>query len=410
MKHKIYITFCSLLLSLANIHAQLSNEGVLTIETDTEVTSLNDFTNATTGSVLQNGELYIHQNFINNGQFSYLATVNEGTTHFIGTALQQIVSPAMSVFYNIVFDNPTLNTAFQLNGSLYAENEVDFLMGVVQNNVLSNSFIFGRDAIHINTSDASYVSGAVQKEGDTAFDFPVGGNGFYRRLEISAPGDQTDLFSAEYFLENSNTNYPHELSVGIIDLIDTNEYWTLTRESGSSNVVVTLSWDDRTTSPEILNGPSSAIHIVRWDEAGGFWVDEGGIVDEAAQTVTTVTTVTGYGVFALARVKEDLILPGGVVVYNLISPNGDGKNDFLRIEGLNLVNDNTLEVFNRHGVKVFGTRNYNETDNVFRGFSDGRATINRGEQLPTGTYYYILNYTYNSQRVRKAGYLYINSK
>jgi gliding motility-associated-like protein len=109
-------------------------------------------------------------------------------------------------------------------------------------------------------------------------------------------------------------------------------------------------------------------------------------------------------------VKEDLILPGGIVVYNLLSPDGDGKNDFLRIDGLQAGTDNTVEIFNRYGVKVFGTSNYNETDNVFRGLSDGRATVNRGEQLPTGTYFYILNYTYNSQRIKKAGYLYINGK
>lgn len=410
MKYRIYITICSLLLSLTNIYGQLSNEGVLTIESNTEVSILEDFNNSATGNVLQNGDLYIHQSFTNNGQFSYLSTVREGTIHFVGTALQQVISPAMSVFYDVVFDNSAVGTAFQLNGSLFVENEVDFLMGVLENNALTNSFVFGRDAIHINTSNASYIDGAVQKEGDVAFDFPVGGDGFYRRLEISAPGDQTDLFSAEYFPENSNVNYPHDLSVGVIKFMNTNEYWTLTRESGSSNVVITLTWDEDVTSAEVLNGPSSDIHIVRWDEDQGFWVDEGGIVDEVNKTVTTFTQVSDYGVFTLARVKENQVLPGNIVVYNLITPDGDGKNDFLRIEGLERGTDNTVEIFNRYGVKVFETENYDNGSNSFRGFSDGRATLNRGEQVPTGTYYYILNYTYNSQRVRKAGFLYVNGK
>ncbi|MFD2567415.1 gliding motility-associated C-terminal domain-containing protein [Pseudotenacibaculum haliotis] len=410
MRYKIYITCCFMLLSIRGLSAQMTNEGLLTILPDTEVWLMNDFTNNSTGNVLHNGELFIPQNFTNNGQFTYSTLFNQGKTHFIGTTVQQILSPSTSVFYDVVFDNPTLNSGFVLNGSIYVGNESDFLLGVIESRTQNNSFTFGRDARHINTSDASYVNGSVTKEGDIAFDFPVGGNGFYRRLEISAPDDQADQFTAAYFAENSNTNYPHELSVGIVELIDTNEYWTLTREAGNSDVVLTLTWDENTTAPEILAGSLTGIHIVRWDEQGGFWVDEGGIVDEAAKTVTTITDVSGYGVFALARVKEDLILPGGIVVYNLLSPDGDGKNDFFRIDGLQAVTNNTLEVFNRHGVKVFGTNDYNETDNVFRGFSNARATVGRGEQLPTGTYFYILNYTYNSQRIRKAGYLYINGK
>ena len=399
-----------MLLSIRSLSAQMTNEGLLTILPGTEVWLTNDFTNTNSGNVLHNGELFIQQNFTNNGQFSYSTFFNQGKTHFIGTSVQQILSPNTSAFYDVVFDNITLNSAFTLNGSIYVGNESDFLLGIIESRTQNNSFTFGRDASHVNTSDASYVNGSVSKEGDTAFDFPVGGNGFYRRMEISAPDNQSDLYSAEYFAENSNTNYPHELSVGIVELIDTNEYWTLSRDSGSSDVVLTLTWNENTTSSEILTGPLSGIHIVRWDEQGGFWVDEGGIVDETAKTVTTITTVSGYGVFALARVKEDLILPGGIVVYNLLTPDGDGKNDFLRIDGLEAVTDNTLLIFNRHGVKVFETKNYNETTNVFRGLSNGRATISRGEQLPTGTYYYILNYTYNSQRIKKAGYLYINGK
>lgn len=410
MKYTIYIITCIFLLFTGELHAQLINSGDLTILEGTDVSIFNDFNNTNTGSVVSNGNIYIHQNYTNNGQFSFLPSVNQGAIHFIGTTAQSILSPSMSIFYNVVFDNPVLDAAFNVNGSMYIDNQADFLLGVIQSNQVSNSFIFGVNGTHINTSDASYVAGAVQKEGDNSFNFPVGGNGFYRRLEISAPDVETDVFSGEYFAENSNTNYPHNLSAGIIEFIDAQEYWTLNREQGNSDIVLTLTWNENTTSPEILTGPTTGIHIVRWDEAQGFWIDEGGIVDETNKTVTTITNVTEYGVFALARVKEDLVLPGGIVVYNLLTPNGDGKNDFLRIDGLDQVTDNTVEIFNRHGIRVFQISNYNETDNVFKGFSDGRATINRGEQLPTGTYFYILNYTYNSQRIKKAGYLYINGK
>lgn len=125
-----------------------------------------------------------------------------------------------------------------------------------------------------------------------------------------------------------------------------------------------------------------------------------------------MSEVSGYGVFTLATVKENIILPDDVVVYNGITPDDDGDNDFFFIDGIAKYPDNTVQIFNRWGVKVFETTGYNETNNVFRGISDGRITINKNEQLPVGTYFYILEYNTGGsqpQDVKKAGYLYINT-
>ncbi|WP_205627563.1 T9SS type B sorting domain-containing protein, partial [Myroides marinus] len=74
---------------------------------------------------------------------------------------------------------------------------------------------------------------------------------------------------------------------------------------------------------------------------------------------------------------------------------------------------NTVEIYNRWGVKVYDTKNYDSAGNVFRGYSDGRVTINRGDKLPTGTYFYIVNYEYKdksgSRMIKKSGYLHLDS-
>lgn len=407
MKNTIYIAILLLIGSIGSF-AQTTNLGELTIAPGTEVSILDNFDNRSTGSLINNGDLSLYQNFNNDGQVSFLLAHNSGMTRFVGSILQQITGGSISTFYNVLFDNLSGDVPFELSGGIYALNRVDFSNGIVQNDGLGGEFIFGQNATHNNTSDMSFVDGEVEKIGDTDFEFPTGDDLSYRKLQISAPSDQSDSYTAKYYKENSHPTYSHDLTAGIIELIDTSEYWTLTRDQGTSDVVITLSWDETISSPALLTGPTSAIHIVRWDAVNGFWVDEGGIVDEANKTVTTVTTVSGYGVFALARVKEDLILPGGIVVYNLITPNGDGDNDFLRIEGLDLVGNNRVEVFNRWGTRIYDTQNYNTSGNRFEGYSDGRGTVNRGDQLPTGTYYYILTYEYNSQQVKKAGYLYIN--
>ncbi len=91
-----------------------------------------------------------------------------------------------------------------------------------------------------------------------------------------------------------------------------------------------------------------------------------------------------------------------------MSPNQDGVNDIFVISGIERL-ENTLEIYNRWGVKVYETKNYGRGDNFFRGISNGRTTIEEKDQLPVGTYYYILEYILESgERKNRAGYLYIN--
>ncbi|WP_344930239.1 DUF7507 domain-containing protein, partial [Aquimarina addita] len=101
-------------------------------------------------------------------------------------------------------------------------------------------------------------------------------------------------------------------------------------------------------------------------------------------------------------------LEDGIQIYSGFSPNGDGMNDVFTISGIENF-ENTLEIYNRWGVKVFSTSNYGRDDNFFRGISNGRLTIEETDELPTGTYYYVLEYTLDSGELKnRAGYLYIN--
>jgi len=97
-------------------------------------------------------------------------------------------------------------------------------------------------------------------------------------------------------------------------------------------------------------------------------------------------------------------------IYNAISPNGDGLNDKFTIAGIDCYPNNNLRIYNRYGVLVYEKQGYDNVTNPFEGFSDGRATLKRGDKLPTGTYFYTLEYNDdNKNKVEKAGYLYINN-
>ena len=112
---------------------------------------------------------------------------------------------------------------------------------------------------------------------------------------------------------------------------------------------------------------------------------------------------------------QTITLACHIKIWNAVSPDGDTKNDIFYLEGIECYPNNNVEIFNRWGVKVYETSNYDNINNVFKGYSDGRSTISRNEKLPTGTYFYIIKYEYSydgvngKQMINKTGHLYIQN-
>src|SRR5690606_5804560 len=80
-----------------------------------------------------------------------------------------------------------------------------------------------------------------------------------------------------------------------------------------------------------------------------------------------------------------------IEVNQMLTPNGDLKNDFLFIRGVERIKSSTFMLFNRWGASVYEGKNYDNVHNVFDGRSRGRSTINANQYLPAGVYYYIFN-------------------
>jgi len=89
-----------------------------------------------------------------------------------------------------------------------------------------------------------------------------------------------------------------------------------------------------------------------------------------------------------------------IAVRQGVSPNGDGINDYLVIDGIQSYPDNKLSIMNRNGQLVFETKGYDNTAKVFDGHSNKTGQM----QLP-GTYFYQLEYTVKGVTKRKTGYL-----
>ena len=87
-----------------------------------------------------------------------------------------------------------------------------------------------------------------------------------------------------------------------------------------------------------------------------------------------------------------------------MTPNGDGQNDVLELDGITQSPNNTIQIFNRFGVMVYSKDNYR---NDFDGRSNRNGAINQQSGLESGVYFYIL--TMHDLRQKHQGYLYISN-
>ena len=75
-------------------------------------------------------------------------------------------------------------------------------------------------------------------------------------------------------------------------------------------------------------------------------------------------------------------------VYEGISPNNDGVNDFLQIDGIHRYTENLVRIFDRFNNLVWEMENYNNEDRRWEGQSNHGLG---GARLPAGTYYYTIH-------------------
>jgi gliding motility-associated-like protein len=123
------------------------------------------------------------------------------------------------------------------------------------------------------------------------------------------------------------------------------------------------------------------------------WATASGII--GGQNTATLTVrpslTTTYNVMATnasgctssqnftVNVLDDFQAVEGI---NIMTPNGDGKNDALVIKNLDMYPDNTLRIFDRGGRQIYVKKNYT---------NDWVGTLN-GSNLKEDTYYYILEF------------------
>jgi gliding motility-associated-like protein len=165
------------------------------------------------------------------------------------------------------------------------------------------------------------------------------------------------------------------------------------------DVPVGAIWTNENNVGGFTNGTTfNAFHI----EAGTYTF---------SYTITTGTCPRRIEIKMTVNTDCGVLPCESIVIHNAFTPNGDTINDFFEIshiEDFDCYPTNSVEIYNRWGVLVYETKNYDNGSKKFEGISEGRATLSKSEELPTGTYFYIIQWTTSDgQTVNKDGYLYL---
>lgn len=106
-------------------------------------------------------------------------------------------------------------------------------------------------------------------------------------------------------------------------------------------------------------------------------------------THVTLTFQTSTFEFDMTGKVESTDLPKDLIVYNAVTPNGDGAHDFLKIVNIEQYDGNKVVIIDRMGNEVFSVNDYDNSDASKR--FEGIANKGGNKNLTDGTYYYIID-------------------
>jgi len=359
-------------------------------------TALHNFGNI---QIHDNGAIGFHIDLINDGVFNQnlglTGFYNENTPLYIsGTQIPRFYSMEVDVInhLNLEINTEIINDLTFLNG--------DIITPRLNPNI---SLDFLSDAFYIFDNDVKNLDGYASYNGDLGFTFPIGQDNKLRPLIIPIQTG-SPKYKAAYFNEDANftstfnTNFNTNNSEVIIKAVSIDEFWDF---NGDTETQVTLTWDQESNIDDLVNNLLN-LRVVGWSIADNQWKDLGNTNFTGTLNEGTITSATfnpnDYEIITFGS----LIGSDGIVIYNLFSPNSDGVNDVFVIEGLNFFS-NTLEIYNRWGHVIYKRTNY---QNDWNGTAEGSRILNKGEKLPTGTYFYVLKLP--EDNTTKTGWIYLN--
>ncbi len=302
----IYVDNTAGLGTLVRLYNNLTVTGSITI--DVGATLSNSYDDAAhTLNIYDVFDIALTGDWTNNGTFDYW---NSNKVTFNGGSAQLMTGGTITEFNRLTINNSSGGVTLQV------PEIVDSLLtlsnGLVYSDLINVLIMYPNSSV-AGVSNSSFVSGPVEKDGSTAFTFPVGKDLEYRPISISALTG-TDAFTAEYFDVSPSASYNINLHVASINHVSNCEYWELDR-LGFEDANVKLSWD--TYSCGVTSLPN--LTVAYWD--GAQWTDDGNGGTTGNTTTGTVITsapATLFGPFTLSSTNSSNPLPINLLNFDAV--------------------------------------------------------------------------------------------
>ncbi|WP_420321815.1 gliding motility-associated C-terminal domain-containing protein [Flagellimonas sp.] len=355
-----------------------------------------------------NGNIGFHADLINDSAFDQ----NQGLAGFYGNNVIQVRGNITPTFNDVEF--MVSNNVF-LQTTVNVTNNTNFIDGNVltpQNNQAIN-LNFMDTGFFTGENDGSKVSGFAAITNRDFFSFPVGDQDQLRPLLLESEA-VTPMAVCAYFFENPSNpssileNFNVQEKVRNIGTVTDREFWIIQSDIPAK---VTISWNQRSDLAAIPNATAESVIVVGWSKSSNQWVVIGNTAVSGDITQGFVTSETFVPSEFAAITFGTIPLPTDTFAVNnptlgnyFLSPNGDGINDFLVIDGMSESPNNSLRLFNRFGQKVYEKINYTDE---FRGESNtGNFILSQDIGLPEGVYYYLV--TLDDLELEYQGFLFLD--
>ena len=341
-----------------------------------------------------------HTDLINDGVFDN----NLGLVGFYNYQDFSMISGLnRAVFYDVEID---VLGNLELYTSMGVVNNLEFSNGKVR--TPRNNPLISLDFINYNMytgeADSEHVDGYSSILSSDGFTFPIGDDSRLRPMILSSSSSES-YYNGAYFYENPNSpsTFPSSFDTtkkeNFINNITNFEFWDL---DGEVETDITLTWDFDSNIP-LIASDINLLRVVGWNISDTKWKDLGRANvngDLSKGTITSSLFVPDdFEIITIGSEVGDVSLN----VNYAISPNGDGKNETLVIEGIQFQIGNTLEIYNRWGSVVYKTNNY---QNDWSGIANGsKKAFITNEGLVTGVYFYELSFDDKSKS--QNGWIYL---
>jgi hypothetical protein len=291
---KIIIPF-TMLLFCVHTNAQLAftNSGNMQIHAGTSIAGFGNFTNTSSGVLINNGTLYVKDTIANNQTSMAIGT---GTLHFNGSSAQVLTGTQPFRTLNLVSNNAA---GIKLNTNLSVSGAHTYSGGIITTSTTPNYLVYEAGSTYSGDGDARHVNGWVKKFGSTNFIFPVGNGTVERTIALSSLSGASE-FNVTYLPTTPNKT---QLQFPIRE-VDKWEYWPIGKVSGGT-ASVTMNWNfAKVYFPNYI-----IADIVTGGYNGSVWASNGGTASGNSTTTGTITSssISNFNLFTFA--SKSYVLP-----------------------------------------------------------------------------------------------------